>query len=562
MRRWLLVILLISLCINTVGIGWGLPNGDRTWAADALTPTAPMAIAKHVFGGDPSKSGWFYFKYPLGHPLVLLAAQLPYLAWLKVTHRFQSPQGTYPFGFRDPERALSVLALIMRGVSVLMGVGVVALAYATTAILFGRLAGLATAVLVAGCYPMVFYAHTANVDTPMLFWIALAVTAALLSADSGSGAAAVVVGIASAMALFTKEQSIGALASIPLVWLLWRRSRGAVEWGRAARQAAWAATGFFAAVSILGNVWWNPAGFLNRWRFLLGTLPVEVREKYAPYQYHFRAPGGLSLTTEIDRVRKVVHALDALTAPVVLLCVVGAAWALWRRPRQAVIPLVMVATYYALSLRATPLIPLRYVMPLLYFLLLLAGAACGAALEGIRRWSDTRVRRVASTAAVAAMACALLPGLEIDRLLVHDPRYAAEAWMRTHAAGARVEIYQPPTYLPRFSPEMQVAQVPVPERTIGLFQQREPEFVVLSSGGAAGLTGRYDRNWQPGKPILTEASSAKEFLERLRTGQLGYQVVARFSTPPRWISPRINSLSPEITIFAPNDSGARNGTNR
>src|SRR6266852_1676845 len=128
-RRWLAAVLLISLCINTVGLRWGLPNDNTTWAADAFQPMAPMAIGKHALGGEPWNSGWFYFKYPLGHPLLLLAAQAPYLLWQLGTGQLHAPKSTYPYGFRNPERALSGLALITRAVSVLMGVGLVGLAY-------------------------------------------------------------------------------------------------------------------------------------------------------------------------------------------------------------------------------------------------------------------------------------------------------------------------------------------------------------------------------------------------------------------------------------------------
>src|SRR5260370_376683 len=80
----------------------------------------------------------------------------------------------------------------------------------------GRVGG----VVVAGCYPFVFYAHTSNVDMPLLFWIALAVAAALAAADRDSTLGAAVCGGAVAMALLTKEQSLGAIVVVPIVWVL------------------------------------------------------------------------------------------------------------------------------------------------------------------------------------------------------------------------------------------------------------------------------------------------------------------------------------------------------
>ncbi len=511
-----------------------------------------MAIAKHVFFGERWNSGWFYFKYPLGHPLVLVAAQLPYLAWLRVTGQFQSPKAEYPYGFRHPDRALMGLTLLMRTVSALMGVGVVALAYVTAASLFGAAAGLGAALLVAGCYPIVFYAHTSNVDVPLLLWIALAIAAALLCAERGSVGAAVVAGMAAAMAMLTKEQSVGVLVMVPVVWWLRRDAARSWQWRDVLQHAAAAAAGLIGITVLVGNLWWNPAGFVNRWRFLMGTLPAAVREKYAPYQFLVQVPKEFSLAHETAHLSKVgTTMLHALTGPVVLLCLAGLAWVLWRRPRRAAIPLLLMVGYYVFTLRAAALLPVRYLMPLLYCTLLLGGAAVGVLLEAVATRTSIRPLLAAAPWLFVVVTCALLPGIDVDRLLVRDPRYAAEQWLQKHATAAtRIEVYQPLTYLPRVEPAIQVARVRLEERTVALLQQRQPDFVLLSSGGRAGLTGRYVRDWQPGQPIFSDVDAAKELMERLSAEQLGYQRVARFRTSTWWITPRINSVNPEITVYA------------
>ncbi|MGH7928007.1 MAG: ArnT family glycosyltransferase, partial [Candidatus Binatia bacterium] len=207
----MIVILLASLSINTVGIGWGIPNKNDEWPVDSFNPVAAMAITKRAFLDEPWNSGWFNRKYPLGHPIVLSAVQMPYLAWLRLTGEFHRPTSDYPYGFRDPERALTVLPLLARIVSALMGTAVVGLTYAIASTLFGTSAGLVGAVLVTGSYAIVYYSHTANVDIPLLFWLALTVAAALVWADRSSRTAAMICGVAGGMALVTKEQSIGML---------------------------------------------------------------------------------------------------------------------------------------------------------------------------------------------------------------------------------------------------------------------------------------------------------------------------------------------------------------
>jgi hypothetical protein len=548
------IVLLVSLGMNSVGLRWGLPNGNNTWAADAIQPLTPMSVAKHALGSG-FNSGWFYFKYPLGHPLLLLLVQAPYLAWLRVTGQLKTPTATYPHGFRDPERALSGLALLTRAVSVAMGVGLVLMAYLVGSLLFGPWAGVTAAVLLAGCYPFVYYAHTSNVDVPMVFWIALAFLATLRCADRGSLVAAAVAGAAAGMALLTKEQSLGALASLPLVFVLRARSLERLRRVPIIQVLAVAAGTMLAVTIVIGVVWWNPMGYVNRWRFLLGVLPPALRDQYAPYQFQVQMPTGFSWSAEGARVLKVAGILGhGLTMPVAILSVLGTGWVLWRKPAQALVLVVFLTCFYLLSLRATALVQIRYAMPLMFGVLLLAGAAGGAIIEGLVARGNG-LGWVSAVALASALSLALLPGVEVDHLLLRDPRYAAEAWLRAHAPPqARVEIYERPTYLPRFDKALRVFQVAVEERSVGAFQLRLPDLVVLSTGGKAGHAGRYVRDWEPGKPIIADVSDAREFFARLRGGALGYQRVGHFQTPTRWVVPRINSLNPEISIFAAPDA--------
>jgi hypothetical protein len=549
-RRWLLLIVFVSLCLNTIGLRWGLPNGNATWAADALRPLVPMGVVKRAFLDEHWNSGWF-MKYPLGHPLVLVSAQAPYVAWLRVSGEFRKPSGTYPFGFRHPERSLAMLEMIARLVSVLMGVGLVLLAYGIASILFGAAAGLGAALLVAGCYPIVFYAHTTNVDVPALFWSAAAVWAALAAAERDSVALAALAGASVGMALCTKEQSLGIVAMVPLVWLIQRGARPVRQAPRTLRQAVAALAGGAAVVAVAGNALWNPSGLFNRWRYLAGVLPEAIRAKYFPYQSMIQVPKVTTLSGEIQHVVKVFGvAAHGVTLPVFAVCALGALWALWRRPRGGAILLVLLLGYYVLSSRALVLVPVRYAMPLMYVLLLLGGGVAGALIEAGAQSGRSTARAAARVAVAVVIGCALLPGIEVDNLLVHDPRYKAETWLRKHLpAAAHIETYQRLTYLPRFGPEVQLTQVPVEERSIARFQARRPDAVVLSSGGRAGLSGRYRRDWKPGSSIMIESGSAAEFLEALRGERLGYVSTARFHTPVHWITPRINSLDPEITIF-------------
>lgn len=545
-RRGIAAVLVASLLLNTIGISWGLPNGNRSWAADALQPLTPLAVGRHVWFGDGWNSGWFYFKYPVGHPLLLLLVQSPVLAAMWAWGELERPRSQYPFGFKNPERSLAILAGVSRAVSAAMGTATVFLGFCTLAILANPMAGLWGAVALAGTYPFVFYSHTSNVDVPLLFWLALCAFAAVWSAQRNSVRSSMVAGVAAAMALLTKEQGLGFLAAVPIVWLLAVVGAGKVQAEAVRRHVTWAGLGFVATTVLVANIPWNPSGYINRWQFLAGTLPPEVRQKYAPYQFPIRVPSELSLSGERKKIERVAATLAHASFPVAgvggILGFVALAFA---RPRTAVSLFVAAATYYAMSLRALELVQVRYTLPMLYMLCLAAGGLALALPRG---------RLGVLGFLLWALAC-LAPGTETVRLLLRDPRYVAERWFGTHlpVAGVRAEVYQPFTYLPRFPAGWTVQRVPVEQRTIESFAHRRPDLVVISSGGKAGLVGRYRRERRPNESFFSEFVPAREFFRALERGDLGYSLAAHFSQWT-WLAPRIHSLNPQIWVYTPREA--------
>jgi len=181
---WLIAVLAVSAALGVYQIDWGLPNGNASWAADALGPLTVLSIARRSFA--TWNSGWFYFKYPLGYPFLLLGVYAPYLVWLRLIGQWQHPQSTYPYGFADPETALYTMALLGRGLSVLLTVGTVACTYGIARRLLGRPAGILAAWFTATAYPIVYYAHTTNLDAAYLFWLTLGLWATVAATD-GAG---------------------------------------------------------------------------------------------------------------------------------------------------------------------------------------------------------------------------------------------------------------------------------------------------------------------------------------------------------------------------------------
>ena len=93
---------------------WGLPNGNQTWAADSVAPMTPLAVAYKTFAENGFDSGYFYFKYPVGHQLLLAAATAPVVAIAYARGDLSGISADYPFGFAQPEAYLAAMAMIAR----------------------------------------------------------------------------------------------------------------------------------------------------------------------------------------------------------------------------------------------------------------------------------------------------------------------------------------------------------------------------------------------------------------------------------------------------------------
>jgi hypothetical protein len=128
-------IVALSLLLNTLGLWYGLPYPrppqwlpddaqTRIWTHDTIGPVGPLAAARDKFSwGRWSQQD---FVRPLAHYMLLAAAYSPYIGYLFLSGGFEAePTPAYPYGLSDPTTALTVLTLISRAVSALMGTGIV-----------------------------------------------------------------------------------------------------------------------------------------------------------------------------------------------------------------------------------------------------------------------------------------------------------------------------------------------------------------------------------------------------------------------------------------------------
>jgi 4-amino-4-deoxy-L-arabinose transferase-like glycosyltransferase len=532
--RGLIGALLLATMLNGMGLWWGLPlRGVHAWDVDSIAPMGPLIAAKRMIADDWWNSG-YYNKYPMGHFFVLMAGYAPYVGYLWLTGGLRNPSEVYPFGFRDPETALTVLSLIARGINALMGVGIVLLVYLTMRHLAGRTAALFSGLTVALSPVFIFYAHTGNVDTPSLFWSALGLFAfGRLIAGQCELRNYLLLGAAVGMAAATKEQTLGLFLLMPLSVLvmhtqhvgaapasLWSVIRAVVDRKLLGGLTASIAT-FVVATHLIFN--WDGNVLRFRWR-LFGIHPI----------YGTNYPGsGLEVDGRTDALRQIAATCWDSMNPVLLCAAVVGLVVLPLRQRWAQYFLVPFVSYLWLVviLAPMPFFRARFVMEIVLVLAFFVGPVLGAL------WTFATERsRAFIVALILIWTYSFLYGAEVDHLLVRDARYAAETWLATNtAAGGTVEAFSDPVYLPRFPRHVNVRFHPdLTSAALEGLKERSPDFLVLSSAYSRRLTG----------------SENGELLAGLFDGDFGYGPVRIFRRDPL-ISPRlIAGLSPDIVILA------------
>jgi hypothetical protein len=532
--------LVLTAVLGAYHLSWGLPHGNRSWAADALGPITVLGVLRHSF--SEWNSGWYYFKYALGFPLILAAVYAPYLAYLLLTGGWRNPSSTYPYGFADPEGALYVLTLLGRGVNVVLTVGIVVLVYATARELGGRAVGRLSAWLAATCYPFIYYAHTTNVDTAYVFWLMLALYAAVRASRSECSWPWMLLGVAAGMTLATKEQGFAFLLPLPLLALgaqIRARGRWNVLWGR---PTWWMVGAGLTSWLVASNALYNPLGFVSRIAFILGRplQPTSIRLLSVEFSL-FKG------VRELSYVDQLWNSLDSAFGTPGAWLLVAAAAASLRHPRAATWLLVPAVAYYYLALRGMGLITLRYVLPLLA----LGSIAMALLLVDLQRTARTNVGRGVVAALIAMVAgFSLARSVELNYLLKTDARYQAEAWIAAHIPPtATGEYYQKPVYLPRFGNQPATQLVPMAERSVSGLQERQPDFVVLSSMSRKSITHIWNPDWRSTGTLLLPVPEAERLVDDLKGGSLGYRVAAVFDQEPRLFRSRITSICPTITIY-------------
>ncbi|MCG8456536.1 MAG: glycosyltransferase family 39 protein, partial [Holophagales bacterium] len=452
---------------------WGLPSYN-SWAFDEIEP-------EHL------EPGRWPAKYPLVHRDLLGALYVP-AGWL--ADRLEL-EGLY--------RA-SYLQAAARLLSVLLSLGTVALIYGCARELGGgeserdrrscHLHGLFAAAIVATLPPFVFYAKTANLEAPYLFWLTLSLLFFLRLLRRQRWGDYLFFAVAAVLTIGTKDQAYGLYVASPLPILaaLSRHHRASGTrrpWLRAMLDPKVWATG---AVTFLGLALVHRVGIDPEW------LPRHLEVITGSASQDYRAyPATLMGQWELARASG-RHLSFCLGLPLLVAALAG----LWRFRRGLALGLL------ALSYYLTFMVPIgysyvRFFLPVCLLLALPAGRLLA------RLWCRRGRGYLGRWLVVAVLAHAGLRGVAVDLLMLRDARYPAERLLAAaegHAVGLG-----PATLLPRLE---LVRWGQLRGRECRALAERDARYVVI----------------HPVELI------DPRIVARLKHGEMGYRLLARFRQQP------------------------------
>lgn len=549
---WTAGVALVALLVFAPGFWWGAPTAtapDRklSWGTDDETPLGPLAELHNII--EPKKDR--NLGYPLMYSFMAAGTYAPYLGYLWVSGEFGEVTGKYPFGLKDPVRTLKVLTGLAHFLTVLLGVGIVLCAYFSATILWERRAGLGAAAFIITSYPYFYYARTGNVDVPMTFFIAAALTAFTLMLKRGiTTKRALALGAAMGFALGTKEACYSMFPLIPVALVIahLRNRPGPVGSWRFLAPIVFAAVAGILAFGFGSGLFIEPSRYFAHLEF-----HRELAELYASGEadHVLRArdlAGYLGLARDY-----LFHLADTHTWPGLAVIGVGLGLLVKRRDTVALAVISTGVLYLLLSGTRLSISTLRMMLPVSLVFALAGGYAIAWATR-----SKGALRYATLAVAASAMVFGLLRGIDLTYVMIADSRLEAAEWLAPRLkAGDRIDHFGGTEKLP-----------PLP---VGVVTDRAAPHLSFHKKAPVGpaMQARIRERWTNDPPrfvIIMPDHSSKggphhhtmppATFAALESGELGYERVAFFQTPPLipWVRrPKLDypAVNPPIRIYAP-----------
>jgi hypothetical protein len=472
-----------SIALNVIPIWWGLP---AIWPPDELMPTTWLRGLDAHFA-----NGWFD-RWPPFQYYVLTAANAPVLL-LNALGRIDFDAAPWP----------QVLTIVDRLVSVGAAAGTLVALSVVTAQVFGRRSALFAAAIFALAVPFPYYAKTANLDVPYVFWFAVSLVFYFRLLEAMRASDAVAFATAATLSICTKDQAYALypLMAVAIAVRAWRTRRFAPLLVGALSGAV--------VFALCHNLFLNWSGFVAHVQFIVGPGSDNYRV-FAP------TTGG-----RLDLLRLTARLIqESWGWPMTIVCAAGVVYALFvRRCAAGLALLAPVVSYYVAFVNVILYNYDRFVLPMTLVLSMFGGFA-------IERFISVggRARALRTAAVIVIFAYSILYAATIDALMLRDSRSVVRRWASERLGpGDAIAISGPHELEPDFTvPYLDVS-------TRADLERLKPAYYVLSADYARAA------------PRETEWG---QLVDALQGGQTGYTLLARVRCRSPW--PWLPGAHPEL----------------
>lgn len=503
-----------------LGITWGLPSW-RGWAGDEIRPNQVAAGLRRAFSG-----GW-HTKYPPFHFYLLALFQAPLRALAGI--------GPVPAKGLDLNSWLFILS---RLVSVAMALGAVAAIAEVGRSVSSPRAGLFAGALVATGAPFVYFAKTANVEVPFLFWFALSLVFFVRLLDDHRLRDYLLFGACAVFAITSKDQAYGLYVLVPLAVLpslIRARTR------EGARRGIFAALLDRRILAVLG-LGLGLAAVIYNWPFNFGGFLAHVHTLLGPQSEEAKAFANTPAGHFGNLIENLSHLRFCMGWPAFVAGGLGVVHALATsrdRERKLLFALAILGgSYYLFFLLPILFSRDRYVLPLALLLALPAGRL----LSAITLSGRPALRALGTLATASIFGFGILYALSVDRRMLHDARYDAEAFARANGGLRDSLALGRAKHAPRM-PHAGWGSFPA------VLARRAPGIVAVNV-------------------IDLRTPAERAAFDRLLSGEVGYFLAKRFEWRSRWdvldthgTYSSLVFVNPEVAVFRRDPSLPRGGRN-
>lgn len=520
-RFWtsLQFILLLSLFLNTTGLGWGLLLGSPVdWGSDTISPNEVIEASRQLFS-----NGW-HSRYPPFHYQVLSVLYSPIFVMHALGLLDLQTQSIYLFLF-----------YLGRVFSLLMSNVIIILVYRLAKELkLGSKAAILSTVIIALNPLFVYYSKTTNLEIPYITWLLASIVYAVRVFNNHKISNLIYFSIFATLAICTKDQAYGFyVLLIPiLLYRQWSYYRKGVSSG-------WETLIYIIKISFLPflvamvlfvtiyNFPFNFRGFVSHIQLIVGPGSTNYRIFSNTLVGHFEMA-----------IQSIRQAIFAQGWPLFLVGLIGTITAVRQRKINSIliVPFISVVSYYMFFISIIGYNYDRFFLPIIILLSPYSGSWMAKFLN-----TDYFPVFLRNFAVCVVVIYSFLYAASVDTLLIVDSRYKARQWITDNIEtsdklyGIGKPYYLPPIYTHQAK---QFDAKPNLQR----LETYNPDYIIISSIYSID--------------IFPTGSDEYIFFKNLHEGTTGYELVFQYQGIPLFnilkrdnVFTNLDKVNPDIQIY-------------